>query len=176
MLDGKGIPMSNFKRFYLKGGCYFFTVVAHQRRRWLAMPEGRRRLREAIAHVRKRHPYSMDAIVLLPDHLHCIWRLPQGDSDFSIRWRLIKHHVSRDRILRNHAPLWQPRFWEHAIRDEQDWRAHMDYIHFNPVKHGLVTNPGDWPYSSFHRAVARGLYQPGWGGSVPETLREMDLE
>jgi len=172
----EGTTVSNFKRLYLDGGCYFFTLVTHQRRRWLATPEARHRLREAIAHVRKRYSLTMDAIVLLPDHLHCIWRLPRGDSDFSTRWRLIKHHVSRSQTLREHAPLWQPRFWEHAIRDEKDWRIHMDYIHFNPVKHGLVKSPGDWPYSSFNRAVEKGLYEPEWGNNVPTSLREKDLE
>ncbi len=145
--------MSNFKRLYLDGGCYFFTLVTHQRHRWLATPEARRRLHEAIAHVRKRYPLTMDAIVLLPDHLHCIWWLPQGDSNFSTRWRLIKHHVSRSQALREHAPLWQPRFWEHAIRSEEDW-----------------------PYSSFNRSVEKGLYEPGWGNSEPISLQEMDLE
>ncbi len=168
--------MSNFKRLYLDGGCYFFTVVTHKRRRWLTTPEARHRLREAMTRVRVRYPLIVDAIVLLPDHLHCIWRLPEGDSDFSTRWRLIKHFVSTGPTLRAQAPLWQPRFWEHAIRNEDDWRRHMDYIHFNPVKHGLAERPGDWPYSSFTRAVEKGLYEPGWGCQVPISLREMNLE
>ena len=127
-----------------------------------------------------KRPFVMDAVVVLHDHLHCIWRLPDGDEDFSTRWRLIRRHFS----LAIDAPLtkrgeklvWQRRFWEHLIRDEGDWRRHVDYIHYNPVKHGYVRSPRDWPSSSFHRAIKRGWYLEDWGSEEPENLKGMDLD
>ncbi len=105
-------------------------------------------------------PFQVDAIVVLPEHLHCIWRMPEGDADFSSRWREIKKAASRQIDTspnsRNERPVWQRRYWEHAIRDEEDWRRHVDYIHYNPVKHGLVNQPGEWSWSSFGSAVAKG--------------------
>ncbi len=168
--------MSDYKRVYLKGGCYFFTLVTRHRKPCLTEPAVRRRLREAIVHVRRRHPLTIDAFVLLPDHLHCIWRLPEGDDDFSTRWRLIKHHVSRDPALQTYAPIWQPRFWEHAIRGERDWRRHMDYIHYNPVRHGLAKRAVEWPHSSFSRAVESGYYDSEWGSAPPDSIRGMFCE
>lgn len=122
----------------------------------------------------------IDAWVLLPDHLHCVWTLPEGDLDFSSRWMAIKRAVSlacrdgnrREDLLnaskraRRESTLWQRRFWEHQIRDESDFARHVDYLHYNPVKHGHVRQPGDWPYSTFHRYVRAGLYAPDWGGSA----------
>ena len=126
--------------------------------------------------VMKDRPFAMDAIVVLPDHLHCIWKLPEGDDDYSGRWREIKKYVT-GRIRKDaKEKIWQPRFWEHYLRDMDDWRRHMDYIHYNPVKHGLVDTPGDWAHSSFHKAVGKGWYEPDWGGSCPENIRGMDLE
>ncbi len=125
-------------------------------------------------------PFHIDAIVVLPDHLHCIWRLPSGDADFSGRWREIKKAVSREVERRtnhhNGRPVWQRRFWEHLIRDEEDWRRHVEYIHYNPVKHGLARRPADWPWSSFARAVARGWHEVGWGASEPEAIVGMEYE
>jgi len=122
------------------------------------------RLRDALRNVMAKYPFVIDAFVVLPDHLHCLWVLPLDDADFSTRWRLIKSHVTR-RI--EDRPVWQNHYWEHLIRDDRDYRHHMDYIHYNPVKHGLVGRPADWPYSSFRRCVARGIYTENWGDSEP---------
>jgi putative transposase len=131
-------------------------------------------LRAAVRRIRARRPFHIDAWVVLPDHMHCLWTLPLDDSDFSIRWKEIKALFSRSlpaveerspvRVRRDERGLWQRRFWEHAIRDDHDYAAHMDYIHFNPVKHGLVSRAAEWLFSSFHRCVALGFYPVGWGG------------
>ncbi len=122
-----------------------------------------------------RLPFIVDAIVVLPDHLHCIWTLPDNDADFSTRWRLIKSEVSRhcsegykrqrssSRLAKGEQAIWQRRFWEHQIRDDRDFAQHVDYIHYNPVSHGLVAAPKDWRYSSFHRYVRGGIYPEDWG-------------
>jgi len=136
-------------------------------------------LREAFKSVMDRHPFRIDAIVILPDHLHCIWTLPEGDSDFSKRWMLIKkrftmicHDPDRtlpnaSRVHKREQAIWQRRFWEHQIRDEQDYSRHVEYIHYNPVKHGFVEAPIDWPHSSFSAFVARRAYHRDWGSSAP---------
>jgi putative transposase len=122
----------------------------------------------------------MDAIVVLPNHLHCIWILPEGDNDFSVRWRLIKRYfsigINVPLTKRGEKKVWQRRFWEHLIRDEKDWQRHMDYIHYNPVKHGFVESPIEWPHSSLETAVKQGLYERNWGGSEPVALKDMDFE
>ena len=134
----------------------------------------------AFRKVKAVQPFDIDAMVVLPDHLHCIWRLPAGDSDFSGRWREIKKATSREIDARTderrERSVWQRRFWEHAIRDEVDWRTHVDYIHYNPVKHGLVARPSEWLWSSFGRAVASGWYEPSWGASEPAVIAGMELE
>jgi putative transposase len=172
--------MSRYRRASLKGGSYFFTVVSERRQRILTNDDVRATLREAITEVRRQHPFHIDAWGLLPDHLHCIWSLPEGDADFSTRWRKIKAHVTRHcgaryrhpewlsarRQAKGQGTLWQQRFWEHCLRDEADWRRHVDYLHWNPVKHGVAGRVVDWPWSSFHRFVAEGLYEPGWGEGV----------
>jgi len=133
-------------------------------------------------------PFVVDAWVLMLDHIHCIWTLPEGDGDYSTRWTEIKRYVTtacRDglhdpRLLtraarqRGESTIWQRRFWEHQIRDEADMERHVDYIHFNPVKHGQVRQVCDWPYSTFHRYVREGIYSSDWAGS-PE-IAESDLE
>ena len=129
-------------------------------------------LRAAMRRVMHSRPFGVEAMVVLPDHLHCLWRLPAGDADFSGRWREIKKAVSR----RFGTPVWQPRFWEHLIRDADDWRRHLDYIHFNPVKHGLAARPAAWPWSSFRRCVARGWYDPDWGATEPAGIVQMNRE
>ncbi len=165
---------------------YFFTVVAYRRARILAAPPHVELLRGSFRYVMEAHPFSIDAIVVLPDHLHCIWTLPAGDSDFSMRWRLVKSAFSRafghqteappdaGRLRTKERTVWQRRFWEHVIRDETDFERHVDYIHYNPVKHGLVASPKDWPYSSFHRYVRRGVLAEDWGSrsdiELPETV------
>lgn len=125
-------------------------------------------------------PFAMDAVVILPDHLHCIWQLPPDDADFSTRWRLIKRHfalgIDAPMTARGEKKVWQRRFWEHFLRDEEDWRRHMDYIHYNPVKHGYVSSPVDWVSGSFQRAVKEGLYPVDWGGQEPPSVTGMELE
>ncbi|MBL3616590.1 MAG: transposase [gamma proteobacterium endosymbiont of Lamellibrachia anaximandri] len=164
--------MSNYRRCYQDGGCYFFTVVTHHRQPLLASPKIIDRLRQGFRHIRQKHPFEIDAIVVLPDHLHSIWRLPENDRNFSTRWRLLKYYVS----TADDRKIWQPRFWEHLIRDEQDWQRHMDYIHYNPVKHGLVNMPADWEFSSFHRALRQGFYLAEWGAVEPDSIVDMVLE
>ncbi|MFL6673719.1 MAG: REP-associated tyrosine transposase [Massilia sp.] len=167
---------------------FFFTVVTYHRRRILCDDTIRNALRLAIHNVRKIRPFSIDGWVLLPDHLHCIWTLPDGDSDYSARWLQIKRSVSRfspevhvdSRLLnesaRKHreAAIWQRRFWEHQIRDETDFERHLDYVHYNPVKHGCAKSVLDWPYSTFHRYVREGVYPSDWGGGID--LDGMELE
>ncbi|WP_440994997.1 REP-associated tyrosine transposase [Arhodomonas sp. SL1] len=162
-----------YRRARTPGGCYFFTVVTHERHPRLADAAIRRNLGDAMRRVQGRHPFRLNAIVLLPDHLHCIWTLPAGDADFSLRWRLIKRHVTR----RGHgARIWQGRFWEHLIRNEKDLRDHVDYIHYNPVKHDLAPAPKWWPWSSFHGYVRDGLYPPDWGQTEPDLPADVGQE
>lgn len=167
--------MSNYRRAR-EGNTYFFTLVTFQRQPILCLDESRQLLREAIAMVRETHPFVVDAWVLLPDHMHCIWRLPEGDTGYSTRWGLIKSAFTKgakgwlptpsanaSRRKHREGTVWQRRFWEHMIRDERDFAAHYDYIHFNPVKHGYAPAPRDWPFSTFHRAVSEGRYSLDWG-------------
>ncbi len=168
--------MSDYRRTRITGGTYFFTVVTEMRRPILTTETVRAALREAIQQARTTLPFQIDAWVLLPDHLHCIWTLPEGDVNFPARWAIIKRHVSgrcatmidsprSDSVRkRNERAFWQRRFWEHQIRDDDDLTKHLDYIHWNPVKHGLVKVVKDWPYSSFHKYAARGAYPDDWGG------------
>ncbi len=170
--------MSHYRRDTTPGATWFFTVVSYRRRLILCTDSIRAALRAAIEKVRVERPFTIDAWVLLPDHLHCLWTLPDGDADFSTRWKLIKHDVSlacgetfhRDdwmtALKRKHreATIWQRRFWDHRIRNEADFARHFDYLHFNPVKHGVVENARDWPYSAFHRHVRNGIYPLDWGG------------
>jgi putative transposase len=166
--------MRNYIRAYQPGGCYFFTVVTGKRHLHFADATNVERLRQAFRHVMVKHPFVIDAVVIMPDHIHTIWRLPENDDDFSTRWRLIKHFVSLG--WEGEDTFWQPRFWEHLIRDEEDWRKHVDYIHYNPVKHGMVSKPEDWEHGSFRKAKANGWYPDGWGCSEPESCRNMELE
>jgi putative transposase len=166
--------MVTYRRNFVPGGVYFFTVTLADRRS-SALVDDIGALRAAFRICRHERPFAIDAIVILPDHLHAIVTLPPGDADFSGRWRRIKGHFSSHMIARGAlAPrhvdgryaLWQRRFWEHTIRDEVDFARHVDYIHFNPVKHGLVGRVRDWPYSSFHQYVRRGLLPYDWAGDV----------
>ena len=172
--------MGNYRRAIIPGGVFFFTVVTYHRAPIFNNPENVSYLRAAFRKVIADKPFEIDAIVVLPDHLHCIWRLPDGDSDYSSRWREIKKAASRDinasSNQRNERLVWQRRFWEHAIRTDEDWRMHMDYIHYNPVKHGLALRPGDWPWSSFKRCVSKGWYEESWGSCEPADIAGVDWE
>ena len=151
-----------YRRTFQPGGSFFFTVVTAHRRPIFACADAVALLRQAFRVVRKARPFDIDAIVVLPDHLHCIWTLPDGDADFMTRWRLIKTWFSKRSAYKN---IWQKRYWEHVLRDEHDFENHVDYIHFNPVKHGLASCVVEWPYSSFHQYVTRGMYAVDWGGA-----------
>lgn len=150
--------MPNYRRAWIPGGTYFFTVTLADRRRSLLV-ERIDMFRNAYAGVAMRHPFATRAIVVLPEHLHAIWTLPPGDCDFALRWKLIKERFSRalKRVEPDRQTIWQSRYWEHAIRDERDFDAHVDYIHGNPVKHGLVQDSRHWPYSSIHRRGTENL-------------------
>ena len=172
--------MSNYRRWRVEGGVYFFTVVTHQRQRFLVDEEARCCLRNAFLRVRARRPFRMVAVVLLPDHLHAIWELPRGDADYVTRWRQIKttftrsylqfmtgeRTLSESRRKRDEHAVWQRRFFEHTCRDESDLKRCVDYVHVNPVKHELVKRVRDWPWSSFHRYVRMGEYDIEWGRST----------
>jgi len=172
--------MSQYRRAFIPGGCFFFTLVTHKRHKYFAEKNNVNRLREAFHRIKQKHPFTIDAITILPDHLHTIWRLPNGDTNYSLRWRLIKHFVAtgikNNSNHRNEKQIWQRRFWEHVIRNEKDWRNHIDYIHYNPVKHGYVSCPSAWQYSSYSHALNKGWYETNWGHSLPENIRGMNLE
>jgi putative transposase len=165
--------MTNYRRNFVPGGTFFFTVNMAERRLRL-LTEHIDLLRAAFRATRLRHPFTIDAIVVLPDHLHAIWTLPEDDADFATRWRLLKspfsralpggERISNSRLRKGERGIWQRRYWEHTIRDEMDRTRHIDYIHINPVKHGHVTRVRDWPYSSFHRMVRLGTYPEDWAG------------
>ncbi len=165
--------MPTYRRNFVAGGCYFFTVNLAERRLRL-LTENIDLLRAAFRYTRQRHPFAIGAMVVLPDHLHTIWTMPEGDADFAVRWALIKASFSRtlrkgepvsaSRRRRRERGIWQRRYWEHTIRDEDDFGQHLDYIHFNPVKHGHVEYMADWPFSSFHRMVRLGFYPQSWAG------------
>jgi putative transposase len=169
--------MTNYRRAFVPGGWYFFTVALADRRSAL-LTEQIALLRAAFRSAREHHPFTIEAIVILPEHLHSIWRLPEGDDDFPARWRLIKaafsrglpagEHISRSRRRKGERGIWQRRYWEHAICDAGDYARHLDYIHFNPVKHRYVRRVRDWPYSSFHRMVRLGAYPEDWAGDAGE--------
>ena len=171
-----------FRRDATPGGTYFFTVVTCNRRPVLVLPPVLEALRLSVAQVRTAWPFASLAWVVLPDHLHALWRLPDGDPDHSRRWGEIKRRAGRSvrtahgfatpsnasAQRRHESGLWQRRYWEHRIRDDEDLRRHVDYIHFNPVKHGLVARAVDWPHSSFHAYVERGWLTADWGVAVEE--------
>lgn len=160
--------MPDYRRNRVPGGTYFFTVCLQDRQSDTLVTEINT-LRATVRHVKARLPFHIDAFVELPDHLHCVWTLPPGDPDFSLRWQSIKAGFSRALPSQpGGRSVWQRRFWEHTTRDERDYAAHLDYTLFNPVKHGLVANPADWPHSTFHRSVVAGLYPAGWATSSPD--------
>jgi putative transposase len=168
--------MVNYRRNLVPGGTYFFTVTLRDRSSRLLI-EHIGSLRAAFRTVKHRQPFRVDAIVILPEHLHTIWTLPEGDADYPGRWRAIKSAFTRTVVksgvaiecnAKGEYALWQRRYWEHTISNEDDFRHHVDYIHFNPVKHGWVKQVADWPNSSFHRYVRQGILPPDWAGSSNE--------
>jgi REP-associated tyrosine transposase len=170
--------MPNYRRAFVPGGCWFFTVNLLERRNALLV-DRIEMLRDAVQRTRERYPFAIDAFVVLPDHIHAVWTLPPGDADFSLRWRLIKSRFAQDipkqeyrsdvRIARGERGIWQRRFWEHLIRDEADYARHIEYCCINPVKHGLVMRVRDWPHSSFHRDARAGIIPLDWAGDVRES-------
>jgi putative transposase len=168
--------MPDWRRAFVPGGTFFFTLVTHGRARFLTRNPARSILGSLLRRSRMRWPYTINAIVLLPDHLHAIWSLPTGDSEYPKRWGWIKKEftqhwlslggralpVSAGRRRDDRSGVWQPKYWEHTIESEDDFERHFDYIHYNPVKHGLVRCPHEWPWSSFFRWVERGVYPRDW--------------
>jgi putative transposase len=171
--------MTRYRRAKIKAGTFFFTVTLANRSSDLLVQEIHR-LRSAYVSAQRRFPFKTIAICVLPDHLHAVWSLPPDDADFPLRWNLIKSGFSRglpasanrteSKIAKREKGIWQRRYWEHAIRDDADLARHVDYIHFNPVKHGYVAKVCDWPHSSFHRFVTEGILPLDWGGDVGEVI------
>jgi putative transposase len=171
--------MPDYRRFRVPGGTYFFTINLLERRSDLLVRHIDA-LRDAARRTQRERPFRIDAWVVLPDHMHCIITLPERDDDFSNRIKAIKIRFvraipaaelrSRARVARGERGIWQRRFWEHAIRGDIDYERHIDYVHFNPVKHGYVTFTRDWPFSTFRRLVQSGLYPSNWGGGDTDDL------
>jgi putative transposase len=180
--------MPQYHRSYIKGGTYFFTVVTYERRQILTSVEARELLHSAWVDVCQRFPFKTIAVCLLPTYIHCIWSLPDRDANYSVRWKEIKRLFSKGYLSqigpgeirsasclkRGEAAIWQRRFWEHTIKDQDDLNRHIDYIHYNPVKHGFVDRVSEWPWSSFHRFVKAGYYEEYWGESVACNVIELE--
>ena len=174
--------MPNYRRNRVKGGCYFFTINLLKRHQNQLLIQKIDLLRDVVRRVRARYPFHIDGWVVLPDHMHCIWTLPQNDYDYTKRIRLIKTFFSKEipkteqeqrscvRQQKGERGIWQRRYWEHTIRDEKDYAAHMNYLHYNPVKHGYVDKVMDWPYSTFRHHVQNGLYPLSWGGGAMDDI------
>jgi putative transposase len=181
--------MSQYHRARTEGGSYFFTIVTYRRRPLLIHPQSRKLLREIVEQVRQEYPFIIDAWVLLPDHMHCVWTLPSDDSDYSKRWGLIKagfskqvgelfkreEWMNKSKLKHRESTIWQRRFWEHQIRDQEDFNRHVDYVYWNPVKHGYVAHVADWHYSTFHRDVKAGIYAESWCGEDASTFESTDF-
>lgn len=169
--------MPDYRRWWVKGGTFFFTVVTYDRMPILCTPLARRLLKSAYAQTSERHRFEDLAMVLLPDHLHAVWRLPDGDTAYDRRWSMLKSCFTRAWLLeggeerptsasqagRGRRGVWQRNYWAHWIEDQDDLARHLDYLHYNPVHHGLVDCPHQWRFSTFGRCVREGLYEPRWG-------------
>ena len=176
--------MRIYRRDFTLGGLYFFTVNLAERKPNHLLIEQVNALRRAFWTTKQDHPFHIEAICILPDHFHCLMQLPNGDAGYPTRLRLIKARFSNaipkqerrtaSRIRKGERGIWQRRYWEHRIRDEQDFNAHMDYIHYNPVKHGYVKQVSDWPYSSFRLWVKKDVYPIDWAADL--TIRKADWE
>jgi putative transposase len=164
-----------YRRSNAEGGTYFFTLTLADRRSDLLV-QHIDKLRAIFSDVKAAHPFAVVAMVVLPEHFHAIWRLPPGDADYPMRWSLVKagftrqmkkvEHIGVSRVIRRERGIWQRRYWEHQIRDEADLARHVNYIHYNPVKHGWVERPVDWPHSTLHGYIERGMEPPNWGGKL----------
>ena len=182
--------MPNYRRWFHAGGTYFFTVVTYNRRNIFQDAHARQTLRQAILQVQGLQPFEILGMVLLPDHCHCIWKMETDDDNFSVRWRMIKQRftkswhtygcqnatVSKSRMKRRECNIWQRRFWEHLIRDQKDFAIHMDYIHYNPVKHGYVRCPHQWEHSSIHSWGKEGIYRRDWMCQCHRDVNSPDFE
>ena len=171
--------MSYYRRWYAPGGTTFFTIVTYSRLCIFRHSNARRLLGNVMREVAEELPFETNAIVLLWDHLHAIWTLPEGDFDYSSRWQEIKYRftqrwlaaggeeaqVTSAQKRRGNRGIWQKRFWDRLVRDEDEFKALLDYVHYNPVKHGYVDRPGDWEFSSFQRWMVRGEYDRNWGSN-----------
>ena len=173
--------MARYVRWRERGARYFFTLVTYRRRPLFRDEAARKLLHQTMETVRDRRPFDEFARVVLPDHLHCLWTLPDDDDDFPVRWRQIKAAFTRRylhlggpslseaarRRSKRYRGVWQPRYWEHRIRNEDEWYAYRDYIHLNPVKHGYVEDPRDWPWSSVHHHLKMGWLSENWESWSP---------
>ena len=180
--------MPYYRRIHQRGATYFFTVVTYQRRPIFADERAVHLLEQCCQTTMTTLPFLQEALVILPDHLHVMWTLPENDADLSTRWKLIKgkfsHQYQRDKSenitesqrKKGESGVWQRRFWEHLIRDESDFNRHCDYVHYNPVTHGLAAAPSDWQHSSFRTFADKGLYPIDWGHAITKELLDMDLE
>ena len=165
--------MTEYRRNFVAGGSYFFTVALADRSSRL-LTDHIELLRQAVLETNTKMPFVLDAMVVLPEHLHCIWTLPPGDSDYPRRWKILKGIFSRhlpkvgqrsnSLLAKGESGIWQRRHWEHTLRNEEDIHRHLDYIRYNPVKHGHASSVGEWPYSIFNRYVEKGMYPADWGG------------
>jgi len=181
--------MTNYRRADFEGGYYFLTVVTYRRRAFLTDELARSCLRAAWEQTRRQSYFDVVALCLLPEHLHCLWKLPDGDRDFSLRWSRIKagftsrylraggaeYGQSPSRNIKREHGIWQRRFWEHQVRDEEDLQRHVDYIHYNPVKHGLAERVEDWPWSTYHKYVKAGRYRPGHWEDIQDEIEGMSV-
>jgi putative transposase len=182
--------MPNYRRAHVPGGSFFFTVVTYDRVPLFADDRGRRVLGSLLREAKKRWLFTINAIVLLPEHLHVIWSLPSGDTAYSTRWAWIKKEFTKEwlevggaekpvtagRSRERRRGVWQPRFWEQTLESEDDFEHHFDYVHYNPVKHRHVYRPRDWPWSSFHRWVRAGVYAADWACSPQRAPDFRDIE
>ncbi|MBV07718.1 MAG: transposase [Rubinisphaera sp.] len=180
--------MPNYRRAHIPGATYFFTAKTENNATIFNSENSIIQLKQVIQETRKRWPFEIPAIVVLPDHIHTIWELPRDDSNFSIRWSWLKKEltkrylkeggieqpISLSRERNRRRGVWQRRYWEHVIKDEDDYEAHFDYIHWNPVKHGYVQCPSEWKYSLIHRWIERGIYDARWGcgQTTPYVLKQ----
>ncbi|MEO1339984.1 MAG: transposase [Cyanobacteria bacterium J06635_13] len=168
--------MASYRRMYISGGLYFLTLVTYLRRPLFGKLDNVNLLRAATAKIKAEKPFEIIAAAVLPDQIHFLWQLPPNDSNYSQRISRLKviftraykkqngscDHIPASRLKHRESNVWQRRFWEHIIRDEADFQKHLDYIHYNPVKHGLVSCPHFWSYSSFDKWVKRDRYTPDW--------------